>query len=219
MKNTSGSNWSGRAPVLISAPAGVGDVSSQERAQVAFGSAVILLLLGEVATYATITRLLIAQQRFSHTHEVQVALADINLVLGKARRAQIDYGDPNFLRAYESAAGQVSGVLQHIRQLIADNPTQGDNCARLESLVGRRMGMLANSVELRKKGEFGLWGRVLNYLDRTRTVMNFRWRYSNSNRHNRQGVRVIALTSCLPLVSLHGPLSSGCLRNVRRHCH
>jgi PAS domain S-box-containing protein len=134
-------------------------VSSQERAQVAFGSAVILLLLGGVATYVTITRLLIAQQRVSHTHEVQASLADINLVLGKARRAQIEYvdsGDPNFLRAYESAAGQVSGVLQHIRQLTADNPTQGDNCARLESLVGRRMGLLANSVELRKKGEFDL---------------------------------------------------------------
>jgi PAS domain S-box-containing protein len=134
-------------------------VSSQERAQVAFGSAVILLLLGGVATYVTIARLLIAQQRISHTHEVQAALADINLVLGKARRAQIEYvdsGDPNFLRTYESAAGQVSGVLQHIRQLTADNPTQGDNCARLESLVGRRMGLLANSVELRKKGEFDL---------------------------------------------------------------
>jgi PAS domain S-box-containing protein len=120
---------------------------------------VILLLLGGVATYVTITRLLTAQQRVSHTHEVQAALADVNLVLAKARRAQIEYvdsGDTNFLQAFESAAGQIPGVLQHIRQLTADNPTQGDNCARLESLVGRRMSLLANSVELRKKGEFDL---------------------------------------------------------------
>jgi PAS domain S-box-containing protein len=140
-------------------PAGVGDVSSQQRAQIAFGSAVILLLLGGAATYVTITRLLNAQRQVSHTHDVQAALAEINLVLGKARRAQIEYvdsGDPNFLQAYESAAGQVPGVLQHIRQLSADNPTQRDNCARLESLVGRRMSLLANSVQLRKKGEFGL---------------------------------------------------------------
>ena len=119
----------------------------------------ILLLLGGAATYVTITRLLIAQQRVSHTHEVQAALADINLVLGKARRAQIEYvdsGDPNFLQAFGAAAGQVPGVLQHVRQLTADNPTQADNRARLESLVGRRMGLLANSVELRKKGEFDL---------------------------------------------------------------
>ena len=47
-------------------------------------------------------------------------------------------------------------MLQHVRQLTADNPTQADNRARLESLVGRRMGLLANSVELRKKGEFDL---------------------------------------------------------------
>ena len=134
-------------------------MSSQQRAQVAFGSAVILLLLGGVATYVTITRLLTAQQRVSHTHEVQVALADVNLALGKSRRAQIEYvdsGDTNFLRAYESAVGQVSGVLQHIRRLTTDNPTQRDNCARLESLVGRRMDLLANSVALRKKGEFDL---------------------------------------------------------------
>ena len=119
----------------------------------------ILLLLGGAATYVTITRLLIAQQRVSHTHEVQAALADIDLVLGKARRAQIEYvdsGDPNFLQAFGAAAGQVPGVLQHVRQLTADNPTQADNRARLESLVGRRMGLLANSVELRKKGEFDL---------------------------------------------------------------
>jgi PAS domain S-box-containing protein len=145
--------------VLVRAPAGVADVSSQQRAKVAFGSAVILLLLGGLATYVTITRLLIAQKRISHTHEVQAALADINLVLGKARRAQIEYvdsGDPSFLQAYEFAAGQVPGVLQHIRQLTVDNPIQADNCARLESLVGSRMGLLANSVELRKKGEFDL---------------------------------------------------------------
>jgi PAS domain S-box-containing protein len=134
-------------------------VSSQQRAKVAFGSAVILLLLGGLATYVTITRLLIAQQQVSHTHEVQAALAEINLVLGKARHGQIEFvdsGDPNFLQAYESAAGQVPGVLRHVRQLTADNPSQAGNCARLESLVGRRMGLLANSVELRKKGEFDL---------------------------------------------------------------
>ena len=141
------------------APRRADDVSSRQRAQVAFGSAVILLLLGGVATYVTIARLLIAQRRVSHTHEVQVALADINLVLGKARRAQIEYvdsGDPNFLQAFEFAASQVPGVLQNVRQLTADNPTQRDNCERLERLVRSRMSLLANSVELRKRGEFDL---------------------------------------------------------------
>jgi len=141
------------------APRRADDVSSRQRAQVAFGSAVILLLLGGVATYVTIARLLIAQRRVSHTHEVQVALADINLVLGKARRAQIEYvdsGDPNFLQAFESAASQVPGVLQNVRQLTADNPTQRDNCERLQRLVRSRMSLLANSVELRKRGEFDL---------------------------------------------------------------
>ena len=121
----------------------VRDVSASQRAQVAFGSAVILLLLGGGATYVTITRLLIAQRLISHTHEVQSALANVNLILGKARRAQIEYvssGDPDFLHAYESAAVQVPEVLQDIRQLTADNSTQADNCKRLEGLVGRKNG-------------------------------------------------------------------------------
>lgn len=106
----------------------------------------ILLLLGGVATYVTIARLLIAQERVSHTHKVQAALADINVVLGKARRAQIEYvdsGDPNFLHAFESAAGQVPEVLQNIRQLTADDSTQRNSYERLQSLVGRRMDLLA----------------------------------------------------------------------------
>jgi PAS domain S-box-containing protein len=137
----------------------VGDVSSQQRAKLAFGSAVILLFLGGVTTYFTITRLLIAQRQVSHTHEVQSALAHINLVLGQARRAQIEYvasGDPNFLHAYESTVTQIPQVFEHIRQLTADNSTQADNCTRLESVVALRMGLLANSIELRKTGDFDL---------------------------------------------------------------
>jgi hypothetical protein len=68
-----------------------GEVSPQKRARAAFGSAVILLLLSGGIAYVAISRLLTAQQWVTHTHEVQAALADVNIVLGRARRAQIEY--------------------------------------------------------------------------------------------------------------------------------
>ena len=139
--------------------AGDGEVSPRKKAQVAFGSAVILLVLSGVATYVAITRLIIAQKRISHAHEVQESLADVNRVMGKARRAQIEYidsGNPNFLPGFESAAHQVPEVLRKIRELTDENPTQRGNCTKLENLVGQRIGLLTNSVELRKTGELDL---------------------------------------------------------------
>ena len=135
------------------------DVSSRKRAQVAFGSALILLLLSGVTAYVAIARLRTAQQRVSHTREAQAALGDVSIVLGRARRAQTEYvdsGAPNFLQEYELAAGRVPGVLERVRKLTADNPTQQENCTRLENLVGRRINLLANAIELKRVGQSDL---------------------------------------------------------------
>jgi signal transduction histidine kinase len=135
-------------------------VSPQKRARIAFGSAVILLLLSGVIAYIEISRLLAAQQGVTHTHEVQAALASVNIVLGRARRAQIEYidsgGVPDLLRDYEATVGQIPGTLRRVRELTADNPTQQANCTRLEDLVDRRISFGASSVELKKSGQSDL---------------------------------------------------------------
>jgi len=120
---------------------------------------VILLFLSGVTAYVAIARLRAAQRRVSHTHEVQAALADVNIVLGRARRAQIEYvdsGAPNFLQEYELTAGQVPGVLEHVRKLTADDPTQQDHCTGLENLVGHRINLLATAIELKNTGQSDL---------------------------------------------------------------
>lgn len=138
----------------------MGEVSPQAKARTAFGSAVILLLLSGLIAYVAISRLLTAHGWVTHTHEVQVALADVNIVLGRARRAQIEYidsgGAPDLLRDYESTVGQIPGTVRRVRELTADNPTQQANCARLEDLVDRRIGFAASSVDLRKIGQSDL---------------------------------------------------------------
>jgi hypothetical protein len=70
---------------------------------------------------------------------VQAALADVNIVLGRARRAQIEYidseGMPDLLRDYESTVGQIPGTVRHVWELTADNPTQRSEIRNL--LVAR----------------------------------------------------------------------------------
>jgi ABC-type transporter Mla subunit MlaD len=55
------------------------------------------------------------------------SLANVTDASGRAGRALIEYidsGTSGLLQVYESAAGQIPGALQHVRQLTADNPTQ-----------------------------------------------------------------------------------------------
>lgn len=120
----------------------------------------ILLLLSGLFAYVAISRLLAAQQWVTHTLEVQAALADVNIVLGRARRSQIEYidsgGAPDLLRDYESTVGQIPGTVRRVRELNADNPTQLANCTRLETLIDRRISFGASSVELKKSGQSDL---------------------------------------------------------------
>ncbi len=114
-------------------------MSPRQKARAAFGSAVILLLLSGVIACVAISHLLAAQRWVTHTHEVQAALADVGIVLGRTGRAQIEYvdsGDSELLREYESTAGQIPGTLRHAKELTADNPTQ----QALQSPEGKRTG-------------------------------------------------------------------------------
>ena len=83
-------------------------VSQRTQTQLAFGAAVILLLLSGMAAYATVARLRIAERWVGHTRDVQSSLSDINNIsarAGRARTRYIDTGDDSFFDDYQSAAG------------------------------------------------------------------------------------------------------------------
>jgi CHASE3 domain sensor protein len=125
-------------------------MSPRKRARLAFASAVILLVLCGASALLTVTRFLTAQQAVSRTREVQSALADITILFGRARRAQIQYldsGSPNFLQEYQSAIGQISGTLTRIKQLTVDNRLQQENGKRLETIVALRITILARALQ------------------------------------------------------------------------
>jgi PAS domain S-box-containing protein len=125
-------------------------VSPRKRARLAFGSAVILLLLCGVSAWITVARFLTAQDAVSHTREVQTALADLTILFGRARRAQIQYlysGSPAFLQEYQSTTTEISRTLAEIRQKTRDNPIQQQNCNSLDGIVARRMSILRGALQ------------------------------------------------------------------------
>ncbi len=78
--------------------------------QLAFGSAVVLLLLCGLATYDAVTRLRAAEAWVGHTRDVQSTLADLNAIssrAGRARTRYVDTGEDSFLQDYQAAANDI----------------------------------------------------------------------------------------------------------------
>ncbi len=130
-------------------------VSERTQTQLAFGAAVILLVVSAVAAYATVARLRIAERWVGHTRDVQSSLADLNNIsarAGRARTQYVDTGDSDFLNDYQSAAANVHSTMQVIERLLADNPEQSELLRQLKSLTDHRLELLSQSVELKRSG-------------------------------------------------------------------
>lgn len=130
-------------------------VSQRTRTQLAFGAAVILLVLCGLATYFAAVRLRTAQAWVSHTRDVQSALSDVNNVCtraGRARTRYVDSGNESFFEEYQAAADEIPAKLKLIEALTSDNPGQYDLGQRLARTTNRRLDLLNRSVQLKHSG-------------------------------------------------------------------
>ncbi len=130
-------------------------VSQRTRTQLAFGAAVILLVISAIAAYSTAVRLRTAQRWVGHTRDVQSALSDVESLgtrAGRARTRFVDTGDTAFFEEYQAAADDIPAKLQLIEDLTADNPAQFDLRNRLVQVTNRRLALLNASVELKRSG-------------------------------------------------------------------
>ena len=130
-------------------------VSRRTRMQLAFGAAVVLLLLCGLATYDAVVRLRAAQEWVSHTRDVQSALADLNNLssrAGRARTRYIDTGEDSFLQDFQAAAGEMLPKLGRLNEMTSDNPDRREDWRQLEAITGRRLSLLNRSVQLKQSG-------------------------------------------------------------------
>lgn len=128
-------------------------MSSRQKAQAAFASAVVLLLLSGMAGYLSITRLLESEKWVIHTHEVRDTIAEVDWAVLRAARARSGYvisGTDDFLSQFEGAVPEISRRLRRLRGLTSDNPKQQELCSRLEEITNQRVTLLQESM-LRKK--------------------------------------------------------------------
>jgi signal transduction histidine kinase len=126
----------------------------RKKAQAAFASALVLLLLSGWATYFATTHLLASEKWVIHTHEVRAAIGDVDSALsrvGRARSGYVNSGTGDFLNQFEAAASEIPPSLQHLRELTRDNPKQQELCSRLEDVTARRIALLRESIQLQKE--------------------------------------------------------------------
>ena len=131
-------------------------MSSANKARLAFGLALGLLLLGGIATAVTIAMLVSSARWVAHTYEVKTALGDVTSSVSSASRARFDYvhsGDAGYLPQYESIKRETRADLQRVSDLTRDNGSQQLLAGRLEGIVEQRLTLLDASVELQKSGQ------------------------------------------------------------------
>jgi signal transduction histidine kinase len=128
-------------------------MSSRKNAQVAFASAIAVLLFSAFAADLTITHLETSQRWVVHTYQVQNTLGEIDAAVSKAARARNSYvttGDEQALPAFEPAIPETEAKLDELKKLTADNPKQRQSYAALEDLTHRRIALFRQAIALRK---------------------------------------------------------------------
>jgi len=128
-------------------------MSPRKNAQVAFVSAVAVLLLSAVAAYITIGHLENSQIWVVHTYQVQSVLGEIDAALSRSARARNSYvaaGNESVLASFEAAIPEVQQKLSEVRKLTQDNPKQQELCSSSKSLTLQRISLFRQEISLRK---------------------------------------------------------------------
>ena len=102
-------------------------VSERTQTQLAFGAAVILLVVSALAAYATVARLRIAERWVGHTRDVQNAPGrpeQHQRPGGTGTHPVCRYRRQRSFEEYQSAAADIPPKMKLIERLLADNPEQ-----------------------------------------------------------------------------------------------
>jgi signal transduction histidine kinase len=128
-------------------------MSPHQKAQLAFASAVILLMLSGLAAYMTIVRLLESEKWVIHTHQVRAALGDVDSTWARAGRARQAYratGSESRAEDFEAAEAEVPEKLQYLRELTKDNPRQQELVTRLGDAISESLDLARRANQLKK---------------------------------------------------------------------
>jgi signal transduction histidine kinase/ActR/RegA family two-component response regulator len=114
-----------------------------------------LTVLGVLGGIYLVRAQAMANQRVVHTIEVEVALTE---VLESARgvdaavRGYMSTQRNEMLEDFGSSVNEVSGKIERVRQLTADNPSQIRRIDNIKRLMARRTDIASRSIRLKREG-------------------------------------------------------------------
>ncbi|HLJ30035.1 MAG TPA: PAS domain S-box protein [Candidatus Angelobacter sp.] len=111
------------------------------KVQLAFGSAIVSLLIVGIISYRTMVASTESEQWVRHSHEVLENLQDLLFAMGSLEsndRGFVLTGQESRLQSYRSDKLSVEQHLAGIRNLTADNPEQQRRIPTLERLAGQK---------------------------------------------------------------------------------
>lgn len=121
------------------------------RAAFALLLAVGVLIAGAIALTVNLSRQGSAYGSIQHTNDVLRRAAAVERRILEAESGERGYlltGDGSYLAAHNRAQAEISGLLDQLRQRIADDPSQTARLNDLRPVIEERLGQLKQAVEL-----------------------------------------------------------------------
>lgn len=131
--------------------------TSYQRLSVTLGFALLLILL---IVNAVITRRQLGVQVgdqlwVTHTQQTLLELTQTESLMKDAETGQRGFlytGDPKYLAPYDLAVGQVTGHIDRLAELTADNPRQQARISELRDLVAAKLNELGQTISFYQAG-------------------------------------------------------------------
>lgn len=122
------------------------------RIGIAFGLAVLLVIIVGVISYHNTTRFLESTGRVAHTHEVEAQLEEVLSQLKDIEdgaRGYVITGDDDYLEPYHAARAVIDESIQRLRQLTAEDPSQQQRLDALDPLVAQEVSTSEQAIDAR----------------------------------------------------------------------
>jgi signal transduction histidine kinase len=131
-------------------------MSSLLKARIAFLIAIGLLLACALLVYGALQAFTESERAVQHAQHIQVLLGTTESAIAAAARARLTYvfsGDADALSQYEQTVATIPTDFADLRQSTRSSAEQQAQCNTLEKLLGDRMKLWEDSINLKKSGQ------------------------------------------------------------------
>jgi len=145
--------------------------------QIGFGLSLLILIVTSIASYSSIHNLLDSAHLVDHTDSVLTRLETALSTMKDAETGQRGFlltGDTTYLRPYYGSQERALNIVDNIRAMTIDNPTQTQNANELYTVISQRLTILQQIIDQKRENNlFSLAdlkkGQV--YMDEVRRIV------------------------------------------------